>query len=44
MTSIPGNDFSGWKKTLSKLSPFAIHKVLMGVKLPLNGDIYLTSI
>ena len=49
MASIPGNDFNGWRKTLSKLSPFAIHKGVKGIaegdatiKRQLSGDIYLT--
>ena len=49
MASIPGNDFNGWRKTLSMLSPFAIHKGVKGIaggevtiKRQFSGDIYLT--
>ena len=50
MSSIPGNDFNGWRETLSKLSSFAIHKVVKGIsegevtiRRQVNGDIYLTD-
>ena len=50
MASIPGNDLNGWRETLSKLSPFAIHKGVKGIaggeviiKRQFSGDIYLTG-
>ena len=32
MASVPGNDFNGWRKPISKLSPFAIHMVVKGIE------------
>ena len=40
------HDLNGWRETLSKLSPFAIHNGIAGgdvtIQRQFNGDLFLT--